>query len=103
MACSTNRMSKRISTVRLGFISLCFAVLSTSGLAQTAGSQAGSGRPDRQMNGRTRAMNPEIMVYVGDYSALPADLRAQAQAEAHRIFRDAGIETVWLDCRTGVT
>jgi len=42
--------------------------------------------------------SPEITISVHDYADVPPDVLAAAQAEAHRIFRQAGVETVWLTC-----
>lgn len=42
--------------------------------------------------------NPPITIRVYDYAQLPVRMLHRAEREAARIFREAGIETRWLDC-----
>jgi hypothetical protein len=42
--------------------------------------------------------SPEITISVHDYADVRPELLAAAQAKARRIFRQAGVETVWLTC-----
>ena len=44
------------------------------------------------------ASRPEITISVHDYADVPPAQLAAAQTEARRIFRQAGVETVWLTC-----
>jgi hypothetical protein len=41
---------------------------------------------------------PEITISVHDYSDIPPLRLAAAEAQARRIFEQAGVETVWLSC-----
>jgi hypothetical protein len=40
----------------------------------------------------------EVTISVHDYANVPTSLLAQAEAHASGIFRQAGLETVWLNC-----
>jgi len=42
--------------------------------------------------------SPKITVFVYNYAAIPADVLAQTEAEAARIYQHVGIEVRWLDC-----
>src|ERR1700751_3381661 len=40
----------------------------------------------------------DITISVHDYAGASADTLAKAEAEARRIFRQAGLHTTWLNC-----
>ena len=42
--------------------------------------------------------SPEVTISVHDFADVPTPLLAAAEAQAGRIFRHAGLETVWLNC-----
>jgi len=44
----------------------------------------------------------EISVRVYNYARVPAETLMRAEAEASRIFREAGVEMDWVDCPTSV-
>jgi hypothetical protein len=46
----------------------------------------------------TRSLSLEVTISVHDYADVPTSLLAQAEAHASGIFRQAGFETVWLNC-----
>ena len=46
----------------------------------------------------TRLLQPDLTISVHDYANIPTELLAAAEGDAHRIFRQAGVETVWLNC-----
>ena len=46
----------------------------------------------------TIAGTPEIVISVYDYAHMPSEELAVAEADAQRIFRNAGLETTWLNC-----
>ena len=46
----------------------------------------------------TKPLRPELSISVHDYADVPTELLAAAEGEAHRIFHQAGVETVWLNC-----
>jgi hypothetical protein len=50
----------------------------------------------------TMSLGLELTISVHDYADVPAWLLAPAEARASRIFRRAGLETVWLNCRPRV-
>jgi len=52
----------------------------------------GTSQPDLRMT-----------VAISNYAQLPEGMLAQAEEEAARIFRHAGVETVWLDCAPAAT
>jgi hypothetical protein len=41
---------------------------------------------------------PAVTISVYDYAHVPAELLAAAEMDAQRIFRQAGVEIVWLNC-----
>jgi hypothetical protein len=45
-----------------------------------------------------KVLSPEIQISVQNPANVPAELLAVAEAEVHRIFRQAGVETVWRNC-----
>lgn len=45
--------------------------------------------------------NPAITVLLYDYAHTSAGTLTRAEREASRILREAGVETIWLDCPTG--
>jgi hypothetical protein len=44
------------------------------------------------------SLNPEVSISVHDYAGVPNALLASAEDQARDIFRQAGLETVWLNC-----
>jgi hypothetical protein len=44
------------------------------------------------------SLNPEVSISVHDYADVPTVLLASAEDHARGIFRQAGLETVWLNC-----
>jgi hypothetical protein len=46
----------------------------------------------------SRPLEPQLTISVHDYANVPTELLAAAEWEAHRIFHQAGVETVWLNC-----
>jgi len=46
----------------------------------------------------TKALRPQLHVSVQDYANVPTELLAAAEAEVHRIFHQAGAETIWRNC-----
>ena len=47
---------------------------------------------------QTTAPSPQITISVHDYADVAPSRLAVAELEAHRIFEQAGLETVWLSC-----
>jgi hypothetical protein len=45
--------------------------------------------------------NPTITILVSNYAQSPPAILGAAAREAGRILREAGLRTVWLDCRSG--
>ena len=45
-----------------------------------------------------KSLNPELHISVQDTANVPAELLAAAEAEVHRIFQQAGVETLWRNC-----
>jgi hypothetical protein len=43
-------------------------------------------------------LGPEVSISVHDYADVPTPLLAAAEDQARKIFRHAGLETVWLNC-----
>ena len=43
-------------------------------------------------------LNPELHVSVHDYANVSPELLAAAEMQVHRIFRQAGVQTVWRNC-----
>jgi len=43
-------------------------------------------------------LSPELHVSVDDYANVSPELLAAAEMQVHRIFRQAGVETVWRNC-----
>jgi len=43
-------------------------------------------------------LRPELHVSVYDYANVSPELLAAAEMQVHRIFRQAGVETVWRNC-----
>jgi len=43
-------------------------------------------------------LSPELHVSVYDYANVSPELLAAAEMQVHRIFRQAGVETVWRNC-----
>ena len=43
-------------------------------------------------------LSPELHVSVYDYAKVSPELLAAAEMQMHRIFRQAGVETVWRNC-----
>jgi hypothetical protein len=41
---------------------------------------------------------PELIISVYDYAYIPTEFLAAAEGDAGRIFRQAGVETVWVNC-----
>jgi hypothetical protein len=46
----------------------------------------------------TTSVSGDLTISVHDFADVPTALLALAEAEATRIFRQAGLETVWLNC-----
>jgi hypothetical protein len=46
----------------------------------------------------TEPSRPNLSVSVHDYANVPTELLAAAEGEAYRIFHQAGVKTVWLNC-----
>ena len=46
----------------------------------------------------TKALSPEVHISVYDYANVPTELLAAAEAQVHRIFHQAGVETLWRNC-----
>jgi hypothetical protein len=46
----------------------------------------------------TTPLTPEVTISVHDYAGVPTVLLASAEDQAREIFRQAGLETVWLNC-----
>lgn len=46
----------------------------------------------------TESSRPKLSISVHNYADVPAELVLAAEEEAHRIFEQAGLETVWLNC-----
>lgn len=46
----------------------------------------------------TESSRPKLSVSVHNYADVPAELLLAAEEEAHKIFEQAGLETVWLNC-----
>lgn len=46
----------------------------------------------------TKALSPELHISVQDSANVPPELLAAAEAEVHRIFQQAGVETLWRNC-----
>jgi hypothetical protein len=46
----------------------------------------------------TKALGPELHISVYDNADVPPELMAAAEAEVHRIFHLAGVETLWRNC-----
>jgi hypothetical protein len=44
------------------------------------------------------SLSPAVSISVHDYAEVPAPLLAAAEGQAREVFRQAGIETVWLNC-----
>jgi hypothetical protein len=44
------------------------------------------------------SLNPKVSISVHDYADVPTVLLASAEDQAREIFRQAGLETVWLNC-----
>jgi hypothetical protein len=49
-----------------------------------------------------KATNPRITLRVYNYARVPSPILVHAKHEASNIFRRAGVETTWLDCRLSV-
>jgi hypothetical protein len=62
-------------------------------------SSHGSAAPPAAAETGARA---HITVNVYNYASVPAAILARAQDEAARIYRKAGVESVWLDCTAGL-
>lgn len=45
-----------------------------------------------------KVLGPEIHISVQNPANVPAELLAEAEAEVHRVFQQAGVETVWRNC-----
>lgn len=45
-----------------------------------------------------KALSPQIHVSIQNSANVPTELLAVAEAEVHRIFQQAGVETVWRNC-----
>ena len=45
-----------------------------------------------------KALSPELHISVQDSANVPPELLAAAEAEVHRIFQQAGVETAWRNC-----
>jgi hypothetical protein len=58
--------------------------IASSGIAQTPATTA----PTR----------PEVTISVYDYAHVPAEFLAAAEGDARRIFRQVGVDTVWINC-----
>src|SRR5260370_32633731 len=48
----------------------------------------------------TKAFSPELHISVQDSANVPPELLAAADAEVHRNFPQAGVETLWPTCAT---
>jgi predicted Zn-dependent protease len=46
----------------------------------------------------TESSRPKLSISVHNYADVPAELLLGAEEEAHEIFEQAGLETVWLNC-----
>ena len=46
----------------------------------------------------TESSRPKLSISVHNYAEVPAELLLAAEEEAHKIFEQAGLETVWLNC-----
>jgi hypothetical protein len=46
----------------------------------------------------TKVLSPEVHISVYDNANVPTELLAAAEAEVHRIFQQAGMETLWRNC-----
>ncbi len=46
----------------------------------------------------TKALSPELHISVQDSANVAPELLAAAEAEVHRIFQQAGVETLWRNC-----
>ena len=46
----------------------------------------------------TESSKPMLSISVHNYADVPAELLLAAEEEAHKIFEQAGLETVWLNC-----
>jgi len=46
--------------------------------------------------------SPELHVSVYDYAKVSPELLAAAEMQVHRIFRQAGVETVWRNCSENI-
>ena len=63
---------------------LTFLTIASLGLGQTSPTAS----PSR----------PQLTISVYDYARVPTELLAAAEGDARRIFRQVGIETVWVNC-----
>src|SRR2546430_17489557 len=52
-----------------------------------------------QAAGGDEKTRPKITLRVYDYARVPTPILVCAGGEAQKIFRKAGVETEWLDCR----
>ncbi len=49
-------------------------------------------------NPPTTSLGPEVTISVHDYADVPTVLLAAAEDPSQKIFRHAGLETVWINC-----
>ena len=66
---------------------LTFCFLIPSGLAQNATA--------------TKALRTEVHICVYNDAGVPTELLAAAEVQVHRIFQQAGVETLWGNCSAG--
>ena len=52
-----------------------------------------------QAAGGDEKPRPKITLRVYDYARVPTPILVSAEGEAEKIFRKAGVDTEWLDCR----
>jgi hypothetical protein len=69
---------------KIPYPALALLVLVSSGLTQTPGTAVNT--------------SPEVTISVYDYAHVSAKTLAAAESDARRIFRQAGIATVWVTC-----
>lgn len=70
--------------MKIPYPALAFLVLVSSGLTQTPGTAVNA--------------SPEVTISVYDYAHVSPEALAAAESDARRIFRQAGVETVWVTC-----
>jgi Na+/phosphate symporter len=78
---------KTMKNLFRSFLTLLFVLsLAASGIAETLSSE------------KDAAPNLKITVLVYNMTKVPNQILAQAEGEASRIFREAGMEMEWIEC-----